>query len=439
VQLYEDRIIAGVIKAGIGQSLEEVGQLLSRDIEIVVPPARTTHADLWPCIWALCACLERQFTGNIYVQCGLSAPLGQPAKLSERCVFGTLPKTVPLRIYLGIPAAERDAIWGDARAHLIAHSTLLEGNVPAHPAAGFALAGYLGYAALAQTIGIPTHRLGYCTDRLVLPIGDVNSALFPLELTVIGLGQLGQAYLALLYFLAIRTGSRPSLALVDKDFFEMPNQRTQILLAEGGAWEGCQKAKFLAELVRSWGWTAQGDLTTLDWGWKCPSEHPRAALLGLDDLDVRRMAVAAGYDWIIDAGLGTSFAEPRVSWHSLPPDNLLARTVFKPVKRDDSLAFLENTLIQDRLLRTPGQCGWVTFKNVTAAAPAMGLAGAAYAFAELLRGREAVSGRACLWSTLLPFSREPLRFEQASFRSSAMNGIHFLNDVTNRDVDSTAS
>jgi hypothetical protein len=414
VQLYEDRIIAGVIKAGIGQSLEEVGQLLSRDIEIVVPSKRATEGDLWPCVWALCASLERQFTGNIHVQCGLSAPLDQPAKLSGRCSFGTLPKTVPLRIYIGIRPAASDAIWGDARANVIAHGTSLEGSVPAHPAACFALAGYLGYAALAQTIGIPTHRLGYCTDRLVLPVDDANSAVCPLELTIIGLGQLGQAYLALLYFLALRTASTPSLVLVDKDFFEMPNQRTQILLEEGGAWEGCEKAKFLAELVRSWGWTAQGDVTTLDWGWKRPGRHPRMALLGLDDLDVRRMAVAAGYDWIIDAGLGTSFAEPRVSWHSLPPDNHLARNVFKSLKRDDSLAFLENTQIQDRLLSTPGQCGWVTFKNLTAAAPAMGLAGAAYAIAELLRGREAITGRACLWSALLPFSREPLRFKQMS-------------------------
>ena len=48
----------------------------------------------------------------------------------------------------------------------------------------------------------------------------------------------------------------------------------------------------------------------------------------------------------------------------------------------------------------------MTFKNISTAAPSMGLAGRLYAVAEILSGKAPIIGQAALWSTLLPCYRE---------------------------------
>jgi hypothetical protein len=388
---------------------EEISNLLSTDIDIVADPTRSTMRDLWPCIWALASVLERQFSGKINIDCGLTTPLPAPSSLSERCRFSRASEPAPLRIYLGVAPPSSDAILGDTRGSVIAYDQLLDGTEMANPIACFGLAGYLGFASLARTIGIPTYRTEYCTNRLNLPARTPDGDVPHVSISMIGLGQLGQAYLALLYFLTRSAKAAPSVVLIDKDFFELPNRHTQVLLNESEDWNGCRKTDYLERHVKRWGWEVKGLTTELTWSWKRPAGDPGLAMLGLDDLDVRRMAIAAGYDWIIDAGLGTSFVQPRLSWHSLPPDNTLARTIFSVPQRAVSLDFLEGTPLHRQLVETPGQCGWVTFQGVTAAAPSMGIAAAAYAITELLSvldgSRLPLEGRACLWSPLLPYTR----------------------------------
>ena len=382
---------------------------LASDVAIISDPLRAISTDLWPCIWALAANLERQFSGNIIVDCGLTSPLPGPAGLSHRCLFKKTPAKTPLCIYVGVkPPLGSSTLWGDTRGRGITHERLLDSDCPAHPVACFALAGYLGFAALAQAVGIPPYRAAFRTDHLLLPFSETGTQ-GKMDLSIIGLGQLGQAYLALLYFLSARTGVEPSLVLIDKDTFEPANWHTQILLSEQLDWNGMPKATHLEQHVKTWGWSAQGMNTEITWTWKRPQELPGVALLGLDKLDVRRMAISSGYEWIVDAGVGESFRQPRISWHSLPPDSTLARQVFPDRRRQESLASLEGTALYQELMDTPGQCGWVTFQSISAAAPAMGVAAAAYAVAELLNVLSArrfpTEGRACLWSTMLPYYR----------------------------------
>ena len=64
MELQEDRIINGLLKADIGfLAPEAVRERLSQDVVISVDPKRAVSDDLWPCIWLLAAALERQFTG----------------------------------------------------------------------------------------------------------------------------------------------------------------------------------------------------------------------------------------------------------------------------------------------------------------------------------------------------------------------------------------
>ena len=43
---------------------------------------------------------------------------------------------------------------------------------------------------------------------------------------------------------------------------------------------------------------------------------------------MRRMAMAGGYSWVFDAGVGDSFLTPRVSWHSIPANAEMGSRLF---------------------------------------------------------------------------------------------------------------
>jgi hypothetical protein len=410
IPLHENRIINGVLKTGVMAEPQVVKVALASDFAIIAPPERANSSDLWPCIWALAAVLERQFTGMVSIDCGLEQSLPAPTPLGARCAFGRAPKSAR-RIFIGAEAPnEIDTLWGDVRGNCLGYERLVASGDPAHPVSCFALAGYLGFAALARAVRIPPYREAYRTDNLEVPL---TSAIPPgaLSLSMVGLGHLGQAYLALLHFTCRNIA--PTIVLTDKDSFEPPNRATQILLEDHFRWNGVSKHEYLEHLVQQWGWQVQGRRSTLEWGWKRPIGDPTIALLGLDNLDVRRIAIAAGYEWIIDAGLGASFLQPRVSWHALPRDNTLARSLFaEGPHAQQPLDVLEGTALKQELSETPGQCGWLTFQSITAAAPSMGLVGAAFAVTEILNSlsghRALVSGRACLWSTMLPTCRELL-------------------------------
>ncbi|MBZ5497778.1 MAG: hypothetical protein LAP85_15350 [Acidobacteriia bacterium] len=415
MELYEDRIINGVLKSDLVCDPEVARSLLSQDIEIVAAADRANSDDLWPCIWALASVLQRQFSGNVFMRCGRRSTLNCPAQLGTRCRFVEAPIRGATRIFIGAEPDPEDftALWGDARGAHISYQSLVEGGEAADPIACFALAGYLGFAALATTVRIPPFRKDLAIRFLELPFSHGRPWNLPQDgLTLVGLGQLGQAYLSLLYFLAQNKGETPAIMLLDKGSFEHPNYSTQILLEDGDAWEGREKAKLLATKAQGWRWRVEGEVTELKWNWKRPANHPRLAVLGLDDFDVRRMAVAAGYEWLIEAGLGTSFLAPRLSWHSLSPEPMLARKLFVAGQGSDTTAPLKNTAFVRHLKETPGGCGWVTFQNVQASAPALGLVAAAYVWCEIIHvlsgNRVPIQGRACAWSPFLPFFRQAI-------------------------------
>ena len=81
-EAYENRIINGLLKADIGiLSPEDVQARLSADVLVVCPPERSSRRDLWPCIWLLASVLQRQFTGRVLLDVGLSDELPAPIPL----------------------------------------------------------------------------------------------------------------------------------------------------------------------------------------------------------------------------------------------------------------------------------------------------------------------------------------------------------------------
>jgi hypothetical protein len=323
-----DRIINGLLKADITLTTpEQVQARLAQNILLVADSERSGSADLWPGIWFLASILEREFTGTIYIKAGLDRALPCPIPLGPRCIF-----VAPDYFFdgetvgIGIPIDNMDMVWGDTRGSDISYQSLLTTVEPAHPVSACALAGYIGFAVLAKAASIPPFHELWKNLFLSLPF-DPNNLVLPESIAVLGVGQIGQAFLALTYFLY---GSQlPTIHIVDKDIFEDDNYRTQILLSDTPrAWNEEKKVNYIANICSGWGWKTSKEHTEIQWGWKSPLEPEAVAFLGFDNMTARRVGVEGGFRWLVECGVGTDFCKPRVSWHSLPPDRELARQLF---------------------------------------------------------------------------------------------------------------
>ncbi len=407
-----DRVVNGLLKADIGLLTPEAVELrLAQDIVIRADPERASADDLWPAIWFLAAVLERQFTGTILIDAGLRGSLPAPIPLGPRCRFAPTPaRHSGITVSIG-PAADHGAgaapLSGDARGNELGYGVALDSGNPAHPVTACALAGYLGFSALARACGVPPFHAEWGASRLSLPFDPRRPFALP-DFSVLGTGQVGQAFLALAFFLTA-DAAKPSVHLVDKDAFEEPNLRTQVLLTDDlQRWSDRAKVEYLGELCGSWGWTASPERTEIDWGWRCGRARPRFAFLGFDNMDARRIGVEGGFDWLFECGVGTDLCQPRVSWHSLPPDRELAKRLF----RDPGERRWSQSEFAKSLGETAGSCGRVTFESVDASAPSLGLVAAAFSWAEVLNylagDRSPHSGGAYVWSPLLPIDRVAL-------------------------------
>ena len=408
-EIQNDRIVNGLLKANIGlQTPEQVQERLALDVLIRVDSSRSEGADLWPCVWFLASILERQFFGRILVSANLTAPLSCPVPLGPRCIFVNAGYAHEgLVVGIGTPVENADAIWGDARGNNISYQSLVDGHNLASPVSCCALAGYLGFAALAYAAGIPSFHETWTQKQLALPLVNL-AATIPKKICILGVGQIGQAFLSLNFFLAAELPME--IHLVDDDLFEVENYRAQLLLSEDSAlWDGKPKVEILAGICKRWGWVVTKEKTRITWGWEQPLGGDSVAFLGFDNMEARRVGVEGGFARLVECGVGTDFSKPRVSWHSLPPDRRVARELFVESQRASQIPSQDSEFLR-RLDDTPGGCGRVTFENIQATAPCLGALGAALAWAELLNfsvgDARIISGGAYAWSPLQPLQRD---------------------------------
>jgi len=414
MELQNDRIINGLLKADIGLlTPEAVDARLGRDVTIHADPHRATANDLWPAIWFLAAVVERQFTGTVFLDVGLRAALRAPIPLGPRCRFAP---TATRHVGLSISSeptfdAGPISITGDARGNELGYGLALDSSDYAHPISACALAGYLGFSALAEACGVPPFHAQWRAGSLRLPFNAHRGWELP-DLSVLGTGQVGQAFLALTFFLTVHAG-KPRVHLLDKDAFEEPNFRTQVLLThKAQRWSGRAKVDYLAELCTSWDLGASPEPTEIGWGWRGRPKESQIAFLGFDNMDARRIAIEGGFDWLFECGVGTDLCQPRVTWHSLPPDRQLGKQLF----RDNGDRRWSDSQFAKSLGQTAASCGRVTFENIDASAPSLGLVAVSYAWSEVLNylagNRSPYSGGAYVWSPLLPIDRIALNAKQ---------------------------
>jgi len=406
MELHHDRLINGLLKADLGLlTPEDVRDRLSQDVSIHVESTRASADDLWPSIWFLAAVLEREFIGNIFINAGIRSALPAPVPLSSRCRFAdNHVGAIAIRVGEFVNPVTEHEIIGDTRGNQITCGELLHSGEKANPIGCCALAGYLGFAALARAVGVPSFHETWKKPFLVMPFESSLTELPP-SFGVLGNGQVGQAFLSLAFFL-YHAKYKPTVHLVDKDPFESYNYRTQVLLTEDEkAWLGKPKSEYLSGLCREWKWNSSFEHTEIDWGWRQRRPGQWIAFLGFDNMDARRVGVEGGFEWLFECGVGTDFCRPRVTWHSLPAERELARKIFQEVEKKS----WSKSAFALSLGDGPAECGRLFFENIQATAPCLGLVAVAYTWMEIANflggNRLPYSGSAYLWSQLLPIDR----------------------------------
>lgn len=436
-ELQNNRIVNGLLKADLGLFTPDAVKLrLSQDVLILVDPTRAS-GDLWPCLWFLASILERQFFGNIFIRAKPSASLPAPTDLGPRCRF------VPdgfahngLEIGLGISTSDDKRIWGDCRGGTITYRELADTVEQASPIACCALAGYLGFAALGEAAGVPPFHQTWTRSQVSLRLPK-SMNLSAKEIGVLGLGQIGQAFLSLGFFLTPNGPIR--VHLVDDDFFESENYRSQLLINEDATtWLDQSKTAVISQLCSRWGWAVTQERTRIDWGWKTPLSSSAVAFLGFDNMESRRVGVEGGFSWLVECGVGTDFLKPRVSWHTLPPSRTLAHQLFPEPAVQAPLPPIETEFLR-QLDETPGGCGRVVYENIQATAPSLGALAAAFAWEELCNhfagSTDVVAGGAYLWSPLQPIQRDLIPGDQQASRTHLAASLQPNTNVRNNSPE----
>ena len=161
-----------------------------------------------------------------------------------------------------------------------------------------------------------------------------------------------------------------------------------------------EKADFISILAATWNAQAAQLPGQITYAWKCGS-NPPVAFVGTHDFDSRRMACVAGFEEIIECGVGTDMMVPRVSWVSARGDTRRAKSLFKDRKATPTQNIASADWVEE-LKSQPGKCGWVRFEGVSATAPCLGITAVAYALAESTYPEAIRQGAARLWSQFLP-------------------------------------
>ena len=219
---------------------------------------------------------------------------------------------------------------------------------------------------------------------------DFNEVFLPGALWLVGVGNLGQAFLWALAALPYTNPGDVSLVVQDRDIVTEENWATSVLVRDEAY--GVLKTK----VAERWASAKGFDLRRIDRRLlasdRLDNDDPRLVLSGVDKVEPRKHMAKVGFDCIIDAGLGrtaSDFDKYRVTVFDRvrPIDKHFAGQTDKPVGRDTSTADA-----YQRLASEIGLCGTAEIAGASVAAPYVSALTAAVSIS---RAIAVASGCAC--------------------------------------------
>jgi hypothetical protein len=222
------------------------------------------------------------------------------------------------------------------------------------------------------------------TEDWLLPIaeGPVIKYL-PSDLWLIGLGNLGQAYLWLLGCLDYDNPSDLKLLLQDTDRLALSNDSTSLLTQADLLKQ--LKTRALAGWceMRGFGCALEERLFG-PWSKHGPFDPP-VALCGVDNALARASLESAGFGLVVETGLGTGPQSFRnLSLHTFP-STLSATKLWTTAPTADAASVLSNPAYAPEANAHLDQCGLAQLASRTVGVPFVGLISGCFAIGELLR------------------------------------------------------
>lgn len=373
------------------------------------------------------AVARRTFVGGVRVVGDLTQPLQSPlfnhASLGEALAeigTNTFPELPAATIGIGADVGPTSVTaWWDGWKSGVRSGQGAENGSSGNPLAGVAAGAHAVGAAFQALRG----QSALPADIDLWPGADkppdFADVFLPSALWLVGLGNLGQAFLWSLAALPYAEGAKRLLLLQDFDSVSEENWGTSILVPDDRFGDlKTRMAETWAEargfMVRRIDRPLRGDLRVAD-------DEPRLALSGLDKIAPRLLLAHTGFDAVIDVGLGrtaSDFDRYRVN-------------VFDQARRIDAhFAGLRDSVAQaeapDLLAYTQlkaeiGQCGAAEIGNASVAVPYVS---AVAAVAAVSRAIAICSGAPCCIAEAQRLSAAERRAPAAPHRFEARGVGH---------------
>lgn len=403
------RLAKRAMDSGLAGSLEEAEALLKGyRLALAVHDDDITDQHHQAALLTAVALGRRVFLGGVHVHGNLDVklrtplPFGPTLKAAIEALGGTCaagPVDAPLIAIGGPPLPKSGAFqiravfagWrgGIVPAHAQGIEVVPNGTMALAPMLSAALAineAFLHVSGDFVTAGRRITGLDLWSleggDAWMSPGSDEPALqLLPSKLWLIGLGHLGQAYLWGLGLLPFADPGKVELLLQDMDVITPSTESTSVL--SDGAQVNMKKTRAMAAWAELRGF--QTTITERAFGphtKRLPYE-PSLALCGLDNAAGRRALDHAGFDFVVEAGLGRGHQDFRsLLVHTLP-----GRVPSSELWKDAPQAAtpIEAAAYQQMLASGTDRCGVTLLAGKAVGAPFVGAVAATLVLSEVLR------------------------------------------------------
>lgn len=205
----------------------------------------------------------------------------------------------------------------------------------------------------------------------------------PTKTWILGLGHLGQAYLWGLATLPYLEKSGTQIVLNDFDIVSGANVETGILTNMANL--GCLKTRLCANWLEALEFKTRLVERQFDCNFRCGDTESRLALCGFDRNAVRHSLPMAGFDRVVECGLG-SLAEnfDTINLHTLPNSRSAADMWPLESELDETAKRVVETNAAYRDL-DDDECGRIQLARKAVAVPFVGAVAASLVLSEVLR------------------------------------------------------
>lgn len=393
--IHHDRAAQLLVRADQGLSFDAAqARLETAALLVSWDPDTAQQPWLQAALFALVRCGAKMFRGGAFLAPGVDTPCRLVLKpstnlsaqlIGEGAKAGHAPP-LALKVHVGAaPPPEARLVCAAVGWEGVVSPRAIACDQPGNEVSGV-LAAAMACAEAFKLLLLGDLRAGRQERRISAWGPDAPApqiTRLPTALWMLGLGNLGQAALLTLGLLPFRDPGAVNLLLHDHDKVGPENLPVQLLTESH--WLGRRKARACSDWAEEQGFSTALVETPFSASTKPAGDEPQILLAGVDNLKARRMAAAAGFDLVIDAGLGAAAVDAfDFRLHAFPGER--DAMAAWPAISEPSVAPVLPPALRD--LVTQGrldQCGAVTLAGKSVGVPCTALAAAALQLGQLCR------------------------------------------------------